>query len=142
MHFFCSHVYSFTASPVIRRAPRDVEASLGATANFECVASGDPQPTVRWHRVVTPTAYLTTSSKYDVSSDGAVLVVRNLNAADDGEYECVAQNMAGMARATARLTVFGMSRDTRAKKNCNACSSCFMRVFADKNINLCGSLAR
>lgn len=107
---------SFAAPPVIRRAPRDVEAPLGTTANFECLAAGDPQPTVRWHRVDTPTVYLTTSSKYEVNSDGAVLVVRNLNTADDGEYECVAQNMAGMARAIARLTVFGTSSDARLQE--------------------------
>ena len=69
--------------------------------------TGEPQPIVRWHHANSPTVALTTSEKYDVTHGGTVLVVRNAAKADEGNYECVAQNVAGMTHALARLTVWG-----------------------------------
>jgi len=63
---------------------------------------------VRWQRVGEPVV-LTTSEKHDVTHDGSVLVIRDVNFRDSGDYECVAENMAGSTRAIARLTVWGQS---------------------------------
>jgi len=95
-------------SPAVYRPPRDTEAPSGSTVSFDCFVSGEPRPTVRWQRVGEPVV-LTTSEKHDVTHDGSVLVIRDVNFRDSGDYECVAENMAGSTRAIARLTVWGQS---------------------------------
>jgi len=74
--------------------------------SFDCFVSGEPRPKVRWQRGGEPVT-LTTSSKHAVTHDGSVLVIRDVNVADSGDYECVAENMAGTTRAVARFTVWG-----------------------------------
>jgi len=101
-------IVSAQVPPVVRRAPRDTEAPAGTTVRLECQVSGDPRPAVRWHRDGIP-APLTPSGKYDVTHDGSVLVINDVTRQDDGQYECVAANIAGTTRSVARLTVW----DTR-----------------------------
>jgi len=96
-------------APVVYQAPRDAETPAGGTVSFECFVSGEPRPTVRWQRGGEPVT-LTTTDQHAVTHGGQVLVIRRVSGADAGQYECVAENMAGTARAAAQLTVFGQFR--------------------------------
>ena len=95
-------------APAIHRPPRDAETPAGSTVSFDCFVSGEPRPTVRWQRGGEPVT-LTTSDKHAVTHDGSVLVIRDVSVHDSGQYECVAENMAGSTRAVAQLTVWGQS---------------------------------
>jgi len=94
-------------APAVYRPPRDTETPSGSTVTFDCFVSGEPRPTVRWQRGGEPVA-LTTSNKHAVTHDGSVLVIRDVTVGDSGDYECVAENMAGTTRAIARLRVWGL----------------------------------
>ena len=95
-------------APAVYRPPRDTETPSGSTVSFDCFVSGEPRPRVRWQRGGEP-VLLTTSDKHAVTHDGSVLVIRDVTVSDSGDYECVADNMAGTTRAVARLTVWGQS---------------------------------
>ena len=93
-------------APAVYRPPRDAETPAGSTVSFNCFVAGEPRPTVRWQRGGEPVT-LTTSDKHAVTHDGSVLVIRDVTVDDSGDYECVAENMAGTTRAVARLSVWG-----------------------------------
>lgn len=40
----------FVANPAFSVVPVDMTASAGSSATFECLAIGDPEPTVTWSR--------------------------------------------------------------------------------------------
>ena len=90
--------------PVLRSRPQNAEAFEGATVRFHCSVSADPPPSITWYK---NGAALATSSKYDIESGEEALLVRDVSARDQGVYECVVENMAGVVRAEATLTVFG-----------------------------------
>ena len=86
-------------------APVDAQAALGNSVTFHCGFSGEPTPRIKWLKDSIPVP-LTTSDKYEVRVEGSLLV-RNLRRTDEGTYECVAENVAGITHAYARLTVWG-----------------------------------
>ena len=100
---FC--FYPYTAPPQLVSAPVDAQAGLTNSVTFHCGFSGNPTPRIKWLKDSIPVP-LTTSDKYDVQLEGTLLV-RDLRRTDEGTYECVAENVAGTARAYARLTVWG-----------------------------------
>ena len=71
---------------------------------FQCAVSADPPPSIAWFK---NGAALATSRKYEIQANEESLLIRNVGARDQGTYECVAQNAAGVVRASATLRVFG-----------------------------------
>ncbi|KAM6980828.1 LOW QUALITY PROTEIN: matrix-remodeling-associated protein 5, partial [Aplochiton taeniatus] len=75
----------------------------GEAATLTCQATGDPPPSLTWispsKEVVSPA-----SARHQLLSDGT-LVVRRVSGGDEGEYVCVARNVAGEDFLRARLEI-------------------------------------
>ncbi|OQV24741.1 Basement membrane proteoglycan [Hypsibius exemplaris] len=90
------------APPVVFIEPRMMRAFEGATVEFVCnvVAGGAGQTTVTWNRrqdsEQPDDRHQTSNTRY---------TIQNLRPADRGIYVCVAENTAGVGRATVRLEV-------------------------------------
>ena len=91
--------------PTILKIPVDVHSPIGSQAQFDCVADGNPTPIVKWQRDNIP-VQLTTSHKHQVTSAGS-LIIQEVSHIDEGVYECIAENVAGVVQASAQLTVWG-----------------------------------
>ena len=84
-----------TVAPTITVPPNNVATQVGQSATFSCFAIGTPRPIIRWvHR------------GQEVGG-GSTLVISDVNVGDQGRYTCRVNNSAGVAMATANLTVFG-----------------------------------
>jgi len=86
----------------------EVGATLGETQRFECQVIGFPTPTIRWFK---DEVDITDNHRYhvDYEADQGVitLVIRNVTLADEGLYQCRAENSEGYATTTAFLVVKG-----------------------------------
>jgi Immunoglobulin I-set domain len=86
----------------------EVDALIGETQRFECQVIGYPTPTIRWYK---DEIDITNSVRYniDYSRDDGVttLIIRNVSLADEGLYQCRAENSEGVATTTAYLVVRG-----------------------------------
>jgi hypothetical protein len=87
--------------PVITKAPINVVAREDGKATFECQASANPRPSIRWRRLDDSPLPKARSA---VSSN-STLTISKLHARDAGSYVCEAENIFGMTRAYATLAV-------------------------------------
>ena len=92
-----------TEQPQFTRTPTDAERSVGGNVEFFCSASGDPAPRIRWLHNSSPVIQ---SHRVFISDEGD-LALYNLSTADDGLYECQAENSAGLVRTYSRLSILG-----------------------------------
>ncbi|XP_030330140.1 neural cell adhesion molecule L1 isoform X2 [Strigops habroptila] len=85
--------------------PRDSQPShvalRGGTLVLECIAEGLPTPSVRWQRLNGPLP----RGRVSLENFNKTLRLRDVEEADDGEYECVAENSQGQARRSHLVTV-------------------------------------
>ena len=95
--------------PLITKSPADFVASEGDTAVFECAATGNPRPTIRWRRLGDSSL---PTSRTTISYTNA-LTITNLQQDDSGSYVCEASTVFGMTQAYTTLAVNGNSN------NCN-----------------------
>lgn len=107
------------SSPGIAGAAPEIRAVSGRNATIECIAAGDPEPTITWSRDpdVPLAPGLTATLRHrgagsGVGADGGestvigVLTLVTVNADRDfGDYRCTADNPAGRAEVSFRLTV-------------------------------------
>ena len=63
-------------------------------------------PTIAWHR---NSVAVKPDSRTFINEDGD-LAIYSVNFSDEGLYECVAENEAGVVRAYARVTVLGKAQ--------------------------------
>jgi len=88
----------------------EVGAALGETQRFECQVIGFPTPTIRWFK---DEVDITESARYRVDYEqelGVItLVIRGVTLADEGLYQCRAENSEGYATTTAYLVIKGTS---------------------------------
>ena len=92
------HCYtSFAVSPVgsVRASPSVLNTTIGDSAMFTCTSLGGPANHLYWKK---------TSSDLIVSNS-SVLSLLSLTAFDDGQYQCIASNMAGADTVT--VTLYG-----------------------------------
>ncbi|XP_053308310.1 cell adhesion molecule-related/down-regulated by oncogenes [Spea bombifrons] len=90
--------------PSVTRSPVDQAAPVGGSVRFTCESRGEPAPNITWlHNgaVVYP------SPRFHVS--GNKLRISNINTADSGIYQCVADNGVGVALSAARLAIQSVS---------------------------------
>ncbi|XP_032434339.1 hemicentin-1 [Xiphophorus hellerii] len=73
----------------------------GGTAMLDCPVHGDPSPVLRWLRNGKPLHRLL---RMQTLHNGS-LVIYSITAADEGEYQCVAESEAGSAERTITLKV-------------------------------------
>ncbi|XP_078456569.1 peroxidasin homolog [Lampetra planeri] len=88
-------------APVITVLPSDIKTESGHHVRIYCSAQGEPQPGITWTKDGAP---LSESGKFVMSAEG-FLMVRDVNAGDEGRYECVARNSVGHASASMLLSV-------------------------------------
>lgn len=88
----------------------EVDALLGETQRFECQVIGFPTPTIRWFKdEIDITHNMRYHIEYDKELGVITLVLRNVTLADEGLYQCRAENSEGFATTTAYLVVKGMT---------------------------------
>ncbi|XP_023814399.1 hemicentin-1 [Oryzias latipes] len=88
--------------PPVLSVPRvEYTAVLGQPVSLECVADGQPQPEVTWHKDRRPVA---DSTHTHVFSNGT-LAITSTQRSDAGFYTCTARNVAGRASHDMRLQV-------------------------------------
>ncbi|XP_071657307.1 neural cell adhesion molecule L1 isoform X1 [Patagioenas fasciata] len=75
-------------------------ALRGGTLVLECIAEGLPTPAVRWQRLNGALP-----ARAALENFNKTLRLRAVEEADDGEYECVAENAQGSARRSHLVTV-------------------------------------
>ncbi|XP_048254248.1 roundabout homolog 2-like isoform X2 [Haliotis rufescens] len=86
--------------PKIRQLPDDIQANEGDTVELKCQAIGDPEPTVTWKKQDGRISY----GRARQLNDGT-LRIEKVQAEDDGQYICVAENLAGTVEAAGRLSI-------------------------------------
>ncbi|XP_054710141.1 peroxidasin-like [Uloborus diversus] len=88
--------------PVFSRIPEDRSIHVGASIELPCHASGQPLPVIKWRKDGTP---LNAESDHHRISSHGDLYLFNIRKADDGIYECIAENDVGSAFVSMILTV-------------------------------------
>ena len=92
-----------SVAPVVTAAESSITVIEGSTATLTCLATGDPVPDQTWSRNGTQ---LTSGGRYQISSDGRVLTVQQVNEEqDEGVLTCHASNDAGSDSADIALSV-------------------------------------
>ncbi|XP_066547238.1 basement membrane-specific heparan sulfate proteoglycan core protein isoform X4 [Amia ocellicauda] len=82
-----------------------VQVKVGDPINLECQATGEPRPSVTWHRVDTARRLVMTSPvPMDANAVMQVLVARP---EDAGTYACLARNSEGSSEVKVEVTVEG-----------------------------------
>ena len=88
--------------PTVVISPKELTVRENQNAVFQCSATGNPSPTVKW---IEPTGSFW-SDRVQLNPRG-VLMVRHVTLADTGRYFCAATNMLGSANQSVSLTVEG-----------------------------------
>jgi len=89
------------SSPAVVVSPVTLTVNEGGTASFQCLASGNPEPTVSWGK-------LGNQSKITQSAvSGGKLELKKVIGSDSGVYRCSATNILGNSQEVVRLTVNG-----------------------------------
>ena len=89
------------SAPIVTVSPVKLTVNEGGSASFQCSASGNPQPVIKWRGV---------NSQSEISKSAILrgkLRFQNVKGSDSGAYECSATNILGKARAVAELVVNG-----------------------------------
>ena len=85
-----------TGAPFLTRVPDSlVRARSGSSVEWTCEALGSPKPSLRW------------LIGNQVLSENGTLRLSSLTPEDEGTYECVALNDAGVAAREVQLYVIG-----------------------------------
>ena len=88
-------------SPAVVVSPVTLTVNEGATALFQCSASGNPEPAVAWSK-------LDSQSKIAQSAvSGGKLEFKKVTLIDSGVYQCSATNILGNSQEVVRLAVNG-----------------------------------
>jgi hypothetical protein len=94
--------------PVFTRELQPEFGLEGGAIQFICQASGDPAPSFNWEKG-TRDAKNARTEIFEMPS-GSVLRIEPLkDVRDDAEFHCIASNIAGIARSSARLQVYKTS---------------------------------
>jgi hypothetical protein len=90
--------------------PQDVKTGMSGLAKFECVASGNPQPSVYWTKEGSQELMFpdNTYGRHHVTLEG-VLEIKGVRKEDAGYYVCSAFSVAGSGSTRAFLEVSDVS---------------------------------
>ena len=90
------------SSPALSPAlvfPEVLTVNEGESASFQCSASGNPEPAVRWSKLGNQSEIIQSAVS------GGKLEFKKVTRNDSGLYQCSATNILGESRKVARLTV-------------------------------------
>lgn len=90
--------------PRILPGPRVIKVQVGHSIELPCVIQGVPHPSVSWKK--DGTTLVADGAHYSLSRNGT-LAVRQVALSDEGNYTCVASNVAGQDKASIQLQVQG-----------------------------------
>lgn len=79
---------------------------LGQPVSLECVADGQPQPEVTWHKERRP---VVDGTHIRIFANGTLAII-STQRSDAGLYTCTAKNLAGRASHDMRLVIQGKLR--------------------------------
>ena len=89
------------SSPAVVVSPMTLTVNEGGIASFQCSASGNPEPAVKWRR-------LDNLSKITQAAvSGGKLELTKVTGSDSGVYQCSATNILGNSQEVVRLAVNG-----------------------------------
>lgn len=93
----------FPEQPSATIKPPTVTYQAGNNVSIKCQVNGFPFPSLMWYK---DSLQLELSERINANNDG-VLVIRNAQLLDAGEYECDVWNIAGQSQATVTLLYTG-----------------------------------
>ena len=89
------------SAPVVAVSPAKLTVNESGTASFQCSVNGNPEPAVVWRR-------RGNFSEVNMSTvSRGILLLKNANESDSGEYQCSATNILGHAQTLVQLIVNG-----------------------------------
>lgn len=98
-------MFSFTVPPTFVKTPTNIEVSVtDRQVLFRCIATGYPKPSITWRKDGKP---LESDTRHVMTENGALNII-DPKFSDEGSYECVAQNSAGLIVSKAALNYFGV----------------------------------
>lgn len=100
-------MYFFSVKPYFLQEPEDVTAMKGEDIVLDCDVSGDPSPTILWHREDGTLPHGRTSIQ------NGKLSIQDVTPKDEGVYVCEAQNTVGTISVSATLSVHGKLHTTK-----------------------------
>lgn len=109
IHFIASY---FVDAPTFLEPIRNVTIDHRGDGKLECRVDGTPYPTVKFMKDWRP---VTESSRVKIVHEAPnywSLSLENALSSDVGHYECVAENAAGKAVSSAKITVEGKFLET------------------------------
>lgn len=94
------------ALPVFLSKPQDIKTGINGVAKFECVATGNPQPSVFWTKEGSQELMFPDNAygHLQVTSEGT-LEIKSVQKDDAGYYVCSAFSIAGSGTTRAFLQV-------------------------------------
>lgn len=96
-HVIRIFVYLSSAKPRIQRAPSFLKALVGQTVTLPCVVQGEPSPEITWFHNGVPIGVKNTTP----------LRIQQAILDDQGTYQCVARNSAGVETSEIKLELLG-----------------------------------
>ncbi|CAN8014272.1 unnamed protein product, partial [Ixodes persulcatus] len=96
--------------PSFRLTPEDQKVGLNGVAKFDCLATGNPQPSVFWTREGNQMLMFPGKShgRFSVTNEGS-LVISSVRKEDRGYYTCSALSVVGSSMAKGHLDVTAMA---------------------------------
>ncbi|KAG0416986.1 hypothetical protein HPB47_005982 [Ixodes persulcatus] len=105
VEFQCKMTH-FPARPSFRLTPEDQKVGLNGVAKFDCLATGNPLPSVFWTREGKQVLMFPGKShgRFSVTNEGT-LVISSVRKEDRGYYTCSALSVVGSSMAKGHLEV-------------------------------------
>ena len=91
-----------TETPSFAKPMEPKSSRVGTTTVLECLASGSPQPKLKWFKDNEP---LVLTQRHFFTAEDQLLVIVETKTSDAGQYTCEMSNTLGTIRGTSTLTV-------------------------------------